>query len=93
MGVTFYGFLAWLNRLPHLHLISVFPVLQLDCPACPVVRFHAAPYPRLLLSDSPTQGSQVRVAVQILDVNDNPPQLEQSYEPFACDNAVPGQVS
>ncbi|XP_029141372.1 cadherin-24 [Protobothrops mucrosquamatus] len=42
--------------------------------------------------DSPTQGSQVRVAVQILDVNDNPPQLEQSYEPFACDNAVPGQL-
>ncbi|KAL7977712.1 hypothetical protein Chor_009661 [Crotalus horridus] len=42
--------------------------------------------------DSPTQGSQVRVAIQILDVNDNPPQLEQSYEPFACDNAAPGQL-
>ncbi|XP_063159194.1 cadherin-24 isoform X2 [Candoia aspera] len=42
--------------------------------------------------DSPTRGSQVQVAVQILDVNDNPPQLEQSYEPFACDNAAPGQL-
>ncbi|KAM6451265.1 cadherin-24 isoform 2-T3 [Liasis olivaceus] len=42
--------------------------------------------------DSPTRGSQVQVAIQILDVNDNPPQLEDNYEPFACDNAAPGQL-
>lgn len=47
----------------------------------------------LLLSDSPTQASHVQVAIQILDVNDNPPQLEQSYEPFVCDNTAPGHVS
>ncbi|XP_003229066.1 cadherin-24 [Anolis carolinensis] len=42
--------------------------------------------------DSPTQASHVQVAIQILDVNDNPPQLEHSYEPFICDNSVPGQL-
>nr|XP_028557943.1 cadherin-24-like isoform X1 [Podarcis muralis] len=41
----------------------------------------------------PTQASHVQVAIQILDVNDNPPQLEHSYEPFVCDNAAPGHVS
>lgn len=73
--------------------LPAFPVFRLDRPARPVAWFHVAPYPRLLPSDSPTQGSQIHVAVQILDVNDNSPQLEQSYEPFACDNAIPGQVS
>lgn len=103
-----YGFLAWLYRLSRLDGVSLsaddflvglsrcylpaFPIFRLDRPAHPVAWFHVAPYPRLLLSDSPTQGSQIHVAIQILDVNDNPPQLEQSYEPFACDNAVPGQV-
>ncbi|XP_061445431.1 cadherin-24 isoform X2 [Rhineura floridana] len=42
--------------------------------------------------DSPTQASHVQVAIQILDVNDNPPQLEHSYEPFVCDNADPGHL-
>ncbi|KAJ6653047.1 hypothetical protein lerEdw1_010133 [Lerista edwardsae] len=42
--------------------------------------------------DSPQQASHVQVAVQILDVNDNPPQLEHSYEPFVCDNAAPGHL-
>uniref|UniRef100_A0A670KA56 Cadherin 24 n=1 Tax=Podarcis muralis TaxID=64176 RepID=A0A670KA56_PODMU len=42
--------------------------------------------------DSPTQASHVQVAIQILDVNDNPPQLEHSYEPFVCDNAAPGHL-
>lgn len=73
--------------------LPAFPVFRLDHPAHPVTWFHVAPYPQLLLSDSPTQGSQIHVAIQILDVNDNSPQLEQSYEPFACDNAIPGQVS
>ncbi|KAH0626179.1 hypothetical protein JD844_001003 [Phrynosoma platyrhinos] len=42
--------------------------------------------------DSPTQASHVQVAIQILDVNDNQPQLEHSYEPFVCDNTAPGQL-
>nr|XP_056719285.1 cadherin-24 [Euleptes europaea] len=42
--------------------------------------------------DSPTQVSHAQVAIQILDVNDNPPQLEHSYEPFVCDSAAPGQL-
>ncbi|XP_053121923.1 cadherin-24 isoform X2 [Hemicordylus capensis] len=42
--------------------------------------------------DSPTQASHVQVAIQILDVNDNPPQLQHSYEAFVCDNAAPGHL-
>nr|XP_020665410.1 cadherin-24 isoform X1 [Pogona vitticeps] len=42
--------------------------------------------------DSPTQVSHVQVAIQILDVNDNPPQLEHNYEPFVCDNTASGQL-
>ncbi|XP_077170257.1 cadherin-24 isoform X2 [Paroedura picta] len=42
--------------------------------------------------DSPVQVSHAQVAIQILDVNDNPPQLEYGYEPFVCDTATPGQL-
>ncbi|KAF7235940.1 Cadherin-24 [Varanus komodoensis] len=42
--------------------------------------------------DSPAQASHVQVAIQTLDINDNPPQLEHSYDPFVCDSAVPGQL-
>ncbi|KAM4808733.1 cadherin-24 [Rhinophrynus dorsalis] len=43
-------------------------------------------------SDSSSQVSQAEVAIQVLDVNDNPPTLAEEYKPHVCDNAQPGQV-
>lgn len=47
----------------------------------------------VLASDSSAQASRVQVAIQILDENDNAPQLAEPYDTFVCDSAVPGQVS
>uniref|UniRef100_H3B440 Cadherin 24 n=1 Tax=Latimeria chalumnae TaxID=7897 RepID=H3B440_LATCH len=42
--------------------------------------------------DSPSQVSQVLVAIRTMDLNDNPPELEPPLETFVCDNAHPGQL-
>lgn len=46
-----------------------------------------------LASDSSAQASQVQVAIQTLDENDNAPQLAEPYDTFVCESAAPGQVS
>ncbi|MBN3305967.1 CAD24 protein, partial [Amia calva] len=43
--------------------------------------------------DSPSQMSRVLVAIETLDVNDNPPELETEYSTALCDSAQPGEVS
>ncbi|XP_066578258.1 cadherin 24, type 2b, partial [Amia ocellicauda] len=42
--------------------------------------------------DSPSQMSRVLVAIETLDVNDNPPELETEYSTALCDSAQPGEV-
>ncbi|XP_064426902.1 cadherin-24 isoform X3 [Mirounga angustirostris] len=42
--------------------------------------------------DSSARASRVQVAIQILDENDNAPQLAEPYDTFVCDSAAPGQL-
>ncbi|KAI5609304.1 hypothetical protein C0J50_6306 [Silurus asotus] len=42
--------------------------------------------------DSPNQVSRVVVAIETLDVNDNPPELDGPYETAVCDTGTTGQV-
>ncbi|XP_078395785.1 cadherin-18 isoform X2 [Cetorhinus maximus] len=42
--------------------------------------------------DNPLQLTQVPVAIQVLDVNDNTPELAEDYDTILCENAKPGQV-
>ncbi|TTI46073.1 Cadherin-24 [Bagarius yarrelli] len=42
--------------------------------------------------DSPNQVSRVDVAIETLDVNDNPPELDGPYETAVCDTGTAGQV-
>ncbi|XP_076014483.1 cadherin-18 [Genypterus blacodes] len=42
--------------------------------------------------DSPSLLSQVPVTVQVLDVNDNPPEIATDEEVIVCDSSRPGQV-
>ncbi|XP_007899915.1 cadherin-18 [Callorhinchus milii] len=42
--------------------------------------------------DNPTQLTQVPVAIRVLDVNDNKPELAKDYDTVVCENAKPGQV-
>ncbi|GCB81917.1 hypothetical protein scyTo_0021486 [Scyliorhinus torazame] len=41
--------------------------------------------------DNPSQLTQVPVAIQVLDVNDNMPELSEDYDTILCENAKPGQ--
>ncbi|MGH0145274.1 UNVERIFIED_CONTAM: hypothetical protein FKN15_032853 [Acipenser sinensis] len=43
-------------------------------------------------SDNPTQTGSVSVTVKVIDVNDNPPELEKYYEAFVCENTKAGQL-
>uniref|UniRef100_UPI00398F8742 cadherin-18-like n=1 Tax=Pristiophorus japonicus TaxID=55135 RepID=UPI00398F8742 len=42
--------------------------------------------------DNPSQLTQVPVAIQVLDVNDNPPELAKDYDTILCENVKAGQV-
>ncbi|KAF5893509.1 cadherin-24-like isoform X3, partial [Clarias magur] len=42
--------------------------------------------------DSPNQVTRVVVAIETLDVNDNPPELDGRYETAVCDTSTAGQV-
>ncbi|KAK3519280.1 hypothetical protein QTP70_023116 [Hemibagrus guttatus] len=42
--------------------------------------------------DSPNQVTRVVVAIETLDVNDNPPELDGLYETAVCDTSTAGQV-
>ncbi|XP_038652433.1 cadherin-18-like isoform X1 [Scyliorhinus canicula] len=42
--------------------------------------------------DNPSQLTQVPVAIHVLDVNDNTPELSEDYDTILCENAKPGQV-
>ncbi|XP_056155024.1 cadherin-18 isoform X3 [Lampris incognitus] len=42
--------------------------------------------------DNPSLLSQVPVTVQVLDVNDNPPEIKTDEEVIVCENSRPGQV-
>ncbi|XP_060792644.1 cadherin-24 [Neoarius graeffei] len=42
--------------------------------------------------DSPNQVTRVVVAIETLDVNDNPPELDGPYETAVCDTSTTGQV-
>uniref|UniRef100_W5UFL2 Cadherin-24 n=1 Tax=Ictalurus punctatus TaxID=7998 RepID=W5UFL2_ICTPU len=42
--------------------------------------------------DSPNQVTRVGVAIETLDVNDNPPELDGPYETAVCDTSTAGQV-
>ncbi|XP_058265105.1 cadherin-24 isoform X2 [Hemibagrus wyckioides] len=42
--------------------------------------------------DSPNQVTRVVVAIETLDVNDNPPELDGPYETAVCDTSTAGQV-
>lgn len=46
----------------------------------------------LLSADSPVLTSRVAVTVQVLDINEFPPELASPYETFVCENAKPRQV-
>ncbi|NXU42542.1 CAD19 protein, partial [Drymodes brunneopygia] len=41
---------------------------------------------------NPEKISEANVYVQVLDVNDNAPELPKNYETFVCENAVSGQL-
>lgn len=51
-----------------------------------VARFLSAP-------DNPSLLSHVPVTVQVLDVNDNPPEVATDGEVIVCESSRPGQVS
>lgn len=61
------------------------------CVNCCVCVGHVCVH--VLSSDSSARASRVQVAIQILDENDNAPQLAEPYDTFVCDSAAPGQVS
>ncbi|CAL8277865.1 unnamed protein product [Lota lota] len=42
--------------------------------------------------DNPSQVSRVLVAIETLDLNDNPPELDRQYTTAMCDSASSGQV-
>lgn len=42
--------------------------------------------------DSPSQITQVPVTIQVLDFNDNAPEIVKDYDTILCENAKPGQV-
>lgn len=42
--------------------------------------------------DSPVLTSRVAVAVNVLDINEFPPELAGHHETFVCENAKVGQV-
>ncbi|XP_060706186.1 cadherin-18-like isoform X1 [Hemiscyllium ocellatum] len=42
--------------------------------------------------DNPAQLTEVPVAVHVLDVNDNIPELAEDYDTVLCENAKPGQM-
>ncbi|XP_062872176.1 cadherin-11 [Trichomycterus rosablanca] len=42
--------------------------------------------------DSPDQVTRVAVAIETLDVNDNPPVLDRQYDTAVCDSGTAGQV-
>lgn len=44
-------------------------------------------------SDNPSLLSHVPVTVQVLDVNDNPPEIATDEEAIVCESSRPGQVS
>lgn len=52
------------------------------------------PPPPLFISflDNPNQVTRVVVAIETLDVNDNPPELDGPYETAVCDTSTAGQV-
>ncbi|XP_038626373.1 cadherin-6 isoform X2 [Tachyglossus aculeatus] len=41
---------------------------------------------------NPRQSSRVPLFIKVLDVNDNPPQLDQAYETFVCEKATAEQL-
>lgn len=47
----------------------------------------------LPVPDNPSLLSQVPVTVQVLDVNDNPPEVAADEEVIVCESSRPGQVS
>lgn len=51
-------------------------------------RFFVSP-----AADSPSLLSHVPVTVQVLDVNDNPPEIATDEEVIVCESSRPGQVS
>lgn len=44
-------------------------------------------------ADNPSLLSHVPVTVQVLDVNDNPPEVAADGEVIVCESSRPGQVS
>lgn len=46
----------------------------------------------LSLPDSPVLTSRVAVTIQVLDINEFPPELANPHETFVCENAKAGQV-
>lgn len=46
----------------------------------------------LPLPDSPVLTSRVAVTIQVLDINEFPPELASPHETFVCENAKAGQV-
>lgn len=64
------------------------------CVVCQLLRVHGGGVcVHVLAPDSSAQASRVQVDIQILDENDNAPQLAEPYDTFVCDSAAPGQVS
>lgn len=47
----------------------------------------------LYAPDNPSLLSHVAVTVQVLDVNDNPPEVATDDEVIVCESSRPGQVS
>lgn len=53
---------------------------------------YSCNYSLLLSADSPVLTSRVAITVQVLDINEFPPELASPYETFVCENAKAGQV-
>ena len=47
----------------------------------------------MFLSGNPLLTSRVNILINVLDVNEFPPEISVPYETAVCENAKPGQVS
>lgn len=47
----------------------------------------------MFLTGNPLLTSRVNILINVLDVNEFPPEISVPYETAVCENAKPGQVS
>lgn len=65
---------------------------DLFCNECLNLAFLHFPSILSLLTDNPSLLRHVSVTVQVLDMNDNPPEIATNKEVIVCESSKPGQV-